>query len=346
MQDLHPSPRETIHEIADRFLSAPQDLSDLQAGDQVVILWEGSHDWYHPLLIYTWTISEACEDRLAFTMGAGPRFKRYFDRQGLYVGRSWDDGYRDSDFAERRLYRLSPEMDYLQLWRKLYLYVEHEMFFLALCSLDQLRRLHRALHRLDPRTFQSEARLMQAGEVTVPLTDYEIKGFDPFLQSVLAREQLFDLGHVRCGSTLLWAHYRGGGSWRLGRVPVTRTTRRFIWVGDPQEARKFDRAGGYCNQKRLGGFTLFMEQHDRLLLTVRETKQLLIRQQLLGDCALRRGTLIRTLPVEDLAPLYQVLKTFPHTASARQRDDTTEREIEQGLALLSLREKDSASLRK
>ena len=44
----------------------------------------------------------------------------------------------------------------------------------------------------------------------------------------------------------------------------------------------------------------------------------------------------RKLPVEEMVPLYQILKTFPHAVTARQDDDTREQEIERGLARLSL----------
>jgi hypothetical protein len=334
VQTLHVPFMETIQERASRILAAPQDLSDLRAGDQVVIMWEGPNHWDHPLQSYIWEIDEASEERLAFIMRAGPDYKRYFDRRGVYLGCSWDDPYPSTDFAGRRLYRLSPDLEYLRLWRKLYLYVYHEFAFLTLCANARLRQLHRALHRLDPRQFQNELRAMQVEDLKVPVTDYRVPVDDPFLQAVLSQECLSDLGQVRVGSHLIWAHNRFGDSWRFGRIRVTRTTNLYIWVGEPEEARKFDRTGAYRNQTRLDGYTRFEERRDRLLLVTRETKQLLVRQQLLGDSALRRWILLRKLPVEGLVTLYQFLKTLPHAVEARQEDPAVEREIEQLLALL------------
>ena len=325
---------ETIQEIASRILAAPQDLSDLRAGDLVAIMWEGPNHWDNPLLSYIWQIDEASAERLAFMMNAGPDYRRYFDRRGVYQGCSWDDPYRQDDWHDRRLYRLTPEVEYLRLWRKLYRYMQHEWPYLMRCTNAQLRQLHRALHRLDPRQFQNEARIVQVEDLKVPTTDYTIDCRDPFLQGVLSQEGVSDLGQVRVGTHLIWAHNRFGEDWRLGRIRVTRTTSRYIWVGEGDVARKFDRAGSYRNQTRLDSYTLFEEQRDRLLLATHETKGLLVRQQLLGDITARRWSLLRKLPVVGLAALYPLLNGFPHAYSASQEEREAALEIEQGLALL------------
>jgi hypothetical protein len=96
----------TIQQIASHILAAPQDLSDLKSGDQVVVLFEGPNDWDHPLLSYMWKIAEA-DEMITFVMAAGPGYKRFFDRHGTYMGCSWDEEYT-SGWADRRLYRVSP----------------------------------------------------------------------------------------------------------------------------------------------------------------------------------------------------------------------------------------------
>lgn len=175
---------------------------------------------------------------------------------------------------------------------------------------------------------------MLVEDLKAPTTDYKIDRRDPSLQSVLSQEGVSDLAQVRVGAHLIWAHNRFGEDWRLGRIRVTRTTSRYIWVGESDAARKFDRAGNYRNQTRLGSYTLFEEQRDRLLLVTRETKRMLVRQQLLGDITSRRWTLLRKLPVAGLAVLYLLLNTFPHVVETNQEEREAAREIDQGMALL------------
>lgn len=310
-------------------LAMPQDLSDLQMGEQVVCLDSGPHDWDHPLLLSVWTVAEAGEDTLAFRTTAGPDFKHYYNWQGYFKGLSWQDHSLVKQLAGRRLYRLSPEIEYLVLWRKLYVYIQRAWDDLGYCSTRQLEQFYQALYQLDPRRVMSKLRPMTVEEVLVPQTEYYLRHGDSSLSMVLANAEFHNLAQVRVGMYVVWGH-EGMFGWRFGRVQVSRTTKHFIWVGKPGIARKFDRGGNYRNQTYLDSSARWQERNDLLFLVTPQVKALLARQQRIGDMYVRRA-LLRQLPVEGLEPLYQLLKTFPHVAEARQNDASREKEIDQKL---------------
>lgn len=317
----------TIQEIAAPILGRSQDLSDLQAGDQVVCLYAGPDDWDYPLLAYPLTIDEASEDTLSFRTSAGPDFKHYFDRQGGFKGLSWQDATLMHMWADHRLYRWSPEIEYLLLWRKLFSYLTDGWDALRFCSNEQIRELHQALHWLNPQQFESEPQMVEA--MLVLRTEYYLRHGDSSMTSILANARLHDLAQVRAGMYVAWGH-EGMFGWRLCRIKVSRTTKQFIWVGEPEVARKFDRRGNYRNQTCLDSSARWQERNDLLFLITTPVKELLARQQLLGDIYSQHD-LLRKLSVEDLAPLYQLLKTFLHEVEARQDDTSREREIDQRL---------------
>ncbi len=308
----------TIQEIAAPILGRTQDLSDLEAGDQVVCIDKGPNDWYHPLLHFVWTVDEASEDTLTFQTVAGPGFKHYFDRQGRFKGLSWQDS--TVMIVDRRLYRRSLEIEYLMLWRKLFCYLSNKWNFLKFCSNEQVGELHQALHRLNSQQFESEPHTVE--EMLVSRTEYYLRYGDPYLTSLLANAHFPDLARIRAGMFVVWGHHDLFG-WRFGCIKVSHTTKHFIWVGEPGVARKFDRTGRYRNQTCLDSFALWQERNDLLFLVTPQVKELLARQQLLGD-VYSQYDLLRKLPVEGLAPLYQLLKTF----LTRQDDLSREQEID------------------
>jgi hypothetical protein len=314
----------TIQAIAIPILERSQDLSDLHVGDQVICIGKSPHDWNHPLLYHVWTIDEVSEDTLVFQVAAGPDYKHYFDRRGYFKGLSWQDPSLITMIADRRLYRRSPEIEYLLLWRTLYVYIQRAWDDLKCCSAKQLKQFYRVLQRLDPQRVVSKLRPMTVEEILVPQTEYYLRYGDPFLTPMLTNAQQSRLAQVRTGMYVVWGHEDMFG-WRYGRIKVTRTTKRFLWVGEPGVARKFDRMGRYRNQTHLDSYALYSERNDRLFLATSEVQELLERQQLIGDIYVRQD-LLRQLPVEGLEPLYQLLKTFPHVTDARQ--DTASREVE------------------
>jgi len=145
-----------------------------------------------------------------------------------------------------------------------------------------MKQLHRAFKNLDPCRSQSALRPMTVHDVLIPRTNYRVESNDSLLLEALSDDSLRDLGHVRVGMYLVWAHISGYDC-RLGRIKVTRTTKKFIWVGEPAEARKFDREGRYRKRTQLDAFTCYLERNGLLLLFTAETKRLLGRQHLLGD---------------------------------------------------------------